>query len=638
MGENNYNAENIKSLKGLEAVRKRPAMYIGSTSSAGLHHLVYEIVDNSIDEALAGYCDTIDVTIHRDNSITIQDNGRGIPVDYHEEEGMSALELVVCTLHAGGKFDNSNYKVSGGLHGVGVSCVNALSAKFYAEVYRNGTIYAMHFVRGEKTEELQEIGTTDKTGTIITFTPDHEIFETLEYSFDILSQRLRELAFLNKGITINLFDEREADKEHHFSYPGGLVSFIEYLDENKHPLHEEPVHFIYTGKDDAGEDLEIEVAFQYNDTYKENIFSFANNINTREGGTHLTGFRQGLTRALTKYIDDNGLLKTKNIKISGEDLREGMTAVISVKLTDPQFEGQTKQKLGNSGVTKLVAQNVRENLVTYLEENPQIAKKIVEKSINSAVAREAARKARQLARRKSVMDGGGLPGKLADCSEKDPAKSEIFIVEGDSAGGSAKSGRSRETQAILPLKGKIINVEKARPDKVIANDEIQAMIQAFGTGFGEDFNMSKLRYHKIIIMADADVDGAHISTLLLTFFFRHMPELIESGYVYKSCPPLYKAKAGKKEEFLFNDAALEEFKQRHPNQKVTYQRFKGLGEMNPDQLATTTMNPETRKVLQVRLEDVVEADRIFTMLMGEEVPPRRKFIEDNAKKVSNLDI
>jgi DNA gyrase subunit B len=638
MGENNYNAENIKSLKGLEAVRKRPAMYIGSTSSSGLHHLVYEIVDNSIDEALAGYCDTIDVTIHKDNSITIADNGRGIPVDYHTEEDMYALELVLCTLHAGGKFDNSSYKVSGGLHGVGAACVNALSTHLHAEVYRNGKIHTMNFERGDRIDDLQIVGDTDKTGTKISFKPDPEIFETTEYSFDILSKRLRELAFLNKGITIELLDEREEDKEHTFCYPGGLVSFVEYLDENKHPLHDTPVHFIYAGTDNNDDDIEIEVAFQYNDTYKENIFSFANNINTHEGGTHLTGFRQGLTRALVKYIDENGFLKNKNIKITGEDLREGMTAVISVKITDPQFEGQTKQKLGNSSVTKIVAQNVRENLSTYLEENPPVAKKIIEKSINSAVAREAARKARQLARRKSVMDGGGLPGKLADCSEKDPAKSEIFIVEGDSAGGSAKSGRSRETQAILPLKGKIINVEKARPDKVIANDEIQSMIQAFGTGFGEDFNIEKLRYHKIIIMTDADVDGAHISTLLLTFFFRHMPELIEGGYVYKSCPPLYKAKAGKKESFLFNDAALDEFKGQHPNQKVTYQRFKGLGEMNPDQLADTTMNPETRKVLEVRLEDVVEADRIFTMLMGEEVPPRRKFIEDNAKKVSYLDI
>ncbi|MGM0444015.1 MAG: DNA topoisomerase (ATP-hydrolyzing) subunit B [Fibrobacterota bacterium] len=638
MGENSYNAENITTLKGLEAVRKRPAMYIGSTSSSGLHHLVYEIVDNSIDEALAGHCDTINVTIHRDNSITVMDNGRGIPVDYHEDEKMSALELVLCTLHAGGKFDSSNYKVSGGLHGVGAACVNALSVSLNAEIHRNGTVYAMDFIRGEKTGGIREIGTTDKTGTIITFKPDDEIFETLEYSFDILSRRLRELAFLNKGITITIDDERDEDHAHSFCYPGGLVSFVEYLDENKQPLHEKPVYFTYEGVDSVDDHIAIEVAFQYNETYKENIFSFANNINTHEGGTHLTGFRQGLTRALVKYIDDNSMLKNKNVKITGEDLREGMTAVISVKLGEPQFEGQTKQKLGNSSITKVVAQNVRLHLSSYLEENPNVAKKIVEKSINSAVAREAAKKARQLARRKSVMDGGGLPGKLADCSEKDPTKSEIFIVEGDSAGGSAKSGRARETQAILPLKGKIINVEKARPDKVLANEEIQAMIQAFGTGFGEDFNIEKLRYHKIIIMSDADVDGAHITTLLLTFFFRHMPDLIEQGYVFKSCPPLYKAKAGKKESFLFNDAALDEFKQQHASQKVTYQRFKGLGEMNPDQLAETTMNEETRKVLQVRLEDAVEADRIFTMLMGEEVAPRRRFIEENAQKVANLDI
>ena len=632
MSENNYSADSIKALKGLEAVQKRPAMYIGSTSSAGLHHLVYEIVDNSIDEALAGYCDTVTVKIHENNSITVTDNGRGIPTDYHHDEGMSALELVLCTLHAGGKFDSDSYKVSGGLHGVGAACVNALSTHLRAEVHRNGKIYEMEFEKGKKLYNIREIGETDKTGTNITFSPDGDIFETLEYSFEVLSKRLRELAFLNKGVRIQIEDEREEDKEHDFCYPGGLVSFIEYLDENKSPLHDKPVYFSY-----EGEELDLEVAFQYNESYSENVFSFANNINTHEGGTHLTGFRQGLTRSLMKYIDTNNLLKGKKIDLKGEDLREGITAVISVKLGDPQFEGQTKQKLGNSSVSGVVAQYVREHLTMYLEENPLVARKIVEKCVLSAVARIAARKARQTAR-KSIMDGGGLPGKLADCTEKDPSKSEVFLVEGDSAGGSAKMGRQREFQAILPLKGKILNVEKARVDKVISHEEIQVMIQAFGTGFGEDFDITKLRYHKIIIMTDADVDGAHISTLLLTFLFRYMPGLVEGGYVYKSCPPLYRVKAGKESKYIFTDEEKAAFQDKHKGKKVTIQRFKGLGEMNPDQLADTTMIPETRKVLQVRLEDPIEADRVFTMLMGEEVPPRRKFIEDNADKVENLDV
>ena len=547
---------------------------------------------------------------------------------------MTALELVLCTLHAGGKFDSDSYKVSGGLHGVGAACVNALSTDLKANVYRDGKIYEMNFVRGHKTEEIKEIGTSDKNGTTIWFQPDGEIFETLEYSFDILSRRLRELAFLNKGVRITILDEREEDKFHDFCFPGGLVSFVEYLDEGKNPLHDKPVHFAY-----SGDELDVEVAFQYNDTYKENIFSFANNINTHEGGTHLTGFKQGLTRALLKYAEANNLLKMKGkeVEIKGEDLREGMTAIISVKLGDPQFEGQTKQKLGNSNVSGIVGQYVREHLTMYLEENPAIARKIIEKCVYSAIARIAARKARQTAR-KSIMDGGGLPGKLADCTEKDPSKSEIFLVEGDSAGGSAKMGRMREFQAILPLKGKILNVEKARLDKIISHEEIQVMIQAFGTGFGEDFDISKLRYHKIIIMTDADVDGAHISTLLLTFLFRHMPGLVEGGFVYKSCPPLYRIKAGKIAKYIFTDEEKDAFTAEHSSQKVRIQRFKGLGEMNPDQLADTTMVPETRKILQVRLEDTIEADRVFTMLMGEEVPPRRKFIEDNAHKVKNLDV
>jgi DNA gyrase subunit B len=638
MSPSQYSAENIKALKGLEAVQKRPAMYIGSTGSVGLHHLVYEVVDNSIDEALVGFCDTISISIHKDNSITVCDNGRGIPIDYHEGEKMSALELVLTTLHAGGKFDNKTYKVSGGLHGVGVSCVNALSSFLRVEVYRDGKIHAMEFAKGKSTREIEVIGNTDKQGTRITFKPDDEVFETTEYSFDLLSKRLRELAFLNKGITIDIVDRREEDKKHTFCYPGGLISFIKYLDENKTPLHDDPVYFQYSGKR-----MQIEIAFQYNDAFQENIFSFANNINTLDGGTHLSGFKKGLTRTINSYIASNNLLKNNKVDIKGDDLREGLTAVVSVKLSDPQFEGQTKNKLGNTEVSGIVESYVNEHLGNFLQENPSIAKKIAEKCINSAIAREAARKARQLARRKGVMDGGGLPGKLADCSEKDPLKCEIFLVEGDSAGGSAKMGRDRTFQAILPLKGKILNVEKARIDKVISHDEIQTMVQAFGTGFGdideEGFNVDKLRYHKIIIMTDADVDGSHIRALLLTFLFRHMPGLVENGHVYIAQPPLYKIKSGKEERYLFSDEEkdllIEEWKER---KNVTVQRFKGLGEMNPDQLAETTMNPETRQLLQVRLEDIVESDRIFSMLMGEEVPPRRKFIEENAAKVRNLDI
>lgn len=640
MSSDNYSASNIKTLKGLEAVRKRPAMYIGSTSSVGLHHLVYEVVDNSIDEALAGICDKIEVFINEDNSITVKDNGRGIPVDFHEEEGMSALQLVLTTLHAGGKFDSSTYKVSGGLHGVGVSCVNALSVYLKAEIFRDGKEYFMEFCRGDKTCELTEVGPTDKRGTNITFKPDSEIFETEEYSFDILSKRLRELAFLNKGVNINIVDKREENKSHEFCYPGGLVSFIEFLDENKTPLHDQPIYLQHTGENE----IEIEVAFQYNETYSENIFSFANNINTIDGGTHLSGFKTGLTRAINSYITKNNLLKNKKVDLKGDDLREGMTAVISVKHGDPQFEGQTKNKLGNSEVTGIVSSYVNEYLGIFLDENPQIARKIVDKCINSAVAREVTEKQDSLQEEKNIMDGGGLPGKLADCSEKDPSKCEIFLVEGDSAGGSAKMGRDRNFQAILPLKGKILNVEKARIDKIISHEEIQVMIQAFGTGFGKNdeedgFNIDKLRYHKIIVMTDADVDGSHIRTLLLTFLFRHMPGLVQNGHVYIAQPPLYKVKAGKSERYTFSDAEKDKVVDEWKDKKnITVQRFKGLGEMNPDQLADTTMNPETRKLLQVRLEDNVEADRVFTMLMGEEVPPRRKFIEDNADKVKNLDI
>jgi DNA gyrase subunit B len=639
--ENTYTADSIKTLKGLDAVRKRPAMYIGSTGIGGLHHLVYEVVDNSIDEALAGFCKRVDVTIHPDNSVSVLDDGRGIPVDFHAEEKMSALQLVLTTLHAGGKFDNSSYKIAGGLHGVGVSCVNALSLWLKVEVYRDGKTYFMEFNRGTPIEDVTVIGSSDRIGTKVTFLPDPEIFETVEYSFDVLSKRLRELAFLNKGVIITLSDERPQGKAHEFCYPGGLVSFISYLDENKTPLHPEPMHFFQ-----AGEGFEAEVAMQYNDQYIENIFSFANNINTVDGGTHLSGFKKGLTRAINSYIESNKLLKNDKIEIKGEDLREGLTAVVSVKIANPQFEGQTKGKLGNSEVAGIVETFMLEKLGAFLEENPQIARKIIDKCINSAIAREAARKARQLARRKTVMDGGGLPGKLADCSERDPAKCELFIVEGDSAGGSAKMGRERGFQAILPLRGKILNVEKARMDKVISHEEIQIIVQALGTGFGtsetgeeEGFNLSKLRYHKIIIMTDADVDGSHIRTLLLTFLFRHMPGLIENGHVFIAQPPLYKLKAGKEERYAFSDAEKEKLLEQWKEKKnTTVQRYKGLGEMNPEQLAETTMNPATRILLQVKLEDFVEADRIFTMLMGEEVEPRRKFIEDNASKVKNLDI
>ncbi|MCL2183081.1 MAG: DNA topoisomerase (ATP-hydrolyzing) subunit B [Chitinispirillia bacterium] len=641
MSDQQYTADSIKTLKGLEAVRKRPAMYIGSTGSPGLHHLVYEVVDNSIDEALAGYCTKVDVFIRPDNSISVVDDGRGIPVGYHAEEKMSALQLVLSTLHAGGKFDNSSYKVSGGLHGVGVSCVNALSTRMLAEVFRDGKAYSMEFCRGIPTTELLTLGDTGKRGTTITFWPDPDVFETTEYSFDILSKRLRELAFLNKGIIINIKDERPDGKSHEFCYPGGLSSFITYLDENKTPLHPSPICF-----SQVSDGVEVEVAMQYNDSYNENIFSFANNINTVDGGTHLSGFKTALTRTVNSYIDANNLMKNSKdkVEIKGEDLREGLTAVISVKLPNPQFEGQTKAKLGNSDIAGLVNTSVGEMLSTFLAENPAVAKKIVEKCINSAIAREAARKARALARRKTGMDGAGLPDKLADCQERDPAKCEIFLVEGDSAGGSAKMGRDRTFQAILPLKGKILNVEKARIDKIISHEEIQVMIQAFGTGFGssedmDGFNIGKLRYGKIIIMTDADVDGAHIRTLLLTFLFRHMPGLVESGNVFIAQPPLYKLKSGKEERYVYSDNEKDVLiKEWAEKKNIVIQRYKGLGEMNPDQLAETTMNPDTRTLLQVKLEDTIEADRIFTMLMGEEVEPRRKFIEENAEKVKFLDI
>ncbi len=789
---NDYGADKIKVLEGLSAVRKRPAMYIGSTSSQGLHHLVYEVVDNSIDEALGGYCDEINVIIHLDGSVTVVDNGRGIPTDIHPTEGISAAEVVLTVLHAGGKFDNTSYKVSGGLHGVGVSVVNALSSQLEVEIRREGKLFQQSYRRGDPVAPLTMVGETRKRGTKITFHPDAEIFETTDFSFDILSQRLRELAFLNAGVKITISDEREEGKRHEFHYQGGIVSFVEYLNRNRTPLHPKP---IYIRGEKAGVDMEI--ALQYNDSYDEKVFSFANNINTHEGGTHLVGFRAALTRTMNSYASANNLLKNVKVSISGEDLREGLAAVISVKIPQPQFEGQTKTKLGNSEVKGYVESLMNEKLSVFLEENPAIAKRILEKSIDAARAREAARRARELTRRKGALDISNLPGKLADCQEKDPAMCELYLVEGDSAGGSAKQGRDRKFQAILPLKGKILNVEKARFDKMLSSQEIGTLITALGTGIGkDDFDVAKLRYHRIIVMTDADVDGSHILTLLLTFFFRQMPQIVERGHLYIAQPPLYKVKRGRKELYLRNEAAMQNYlleegtdemtlfledgsksytgKQIIPllRQLVEYralldkfvrkginedlarvllrlgirggiedleglaprleniadvydgadarvmpdgriivrldnlrialdnhtvdllgsyeygllydsfrkvrdifgtgrafvtnegkeqfsttiglellsffmdsakkglsiQRYKGLGEMNPDQLWETTMDPANRTLLQVKIEDAVEADNVFTVLMGDQVEPRREFIEQNALNVSNLDI
>ncbi|MDR3579573.1 MAG: DNA topoisomerase (ATP-hydrolyzing) subunit B [Oryzomonas sp.] len=788
-----YGADSIKVLEGLAAVRKRPSMYIGSTSSSGLHHLVYEIVDNAIDEALAGYCDNVSVTINTDGSVTVVDNGRGIPTDLMPSEGRSAAEVVMTVLHAGGKFDNESYKVSGGLHGVGVSVVNALSKWLELEIRRDGKVWRQSYRRGDPQMPLQATGETKKRGTKITFMPDEEIFETTEYSFDVLSQRLRELAFLNAGVRIKITDERVDNKSHEFFYEGGINSFVEYLNRNKTVLHPKPIYI----KGEKG-GVETEVSMQYNDSYDEKIFTFANNINTHEGGTHLAGFKAALTRTMNSYAGANNLLKNAKVTISGEDLREGMTCVISVKIPQPQFEGQTKTKLGNSEVKGYVETLLNDKLAQFLEENPQIAKRILEKSIDAARAREAARKARDLTRRKGALDMGGLPGKLADCQEKDPALCELYLVEGDSAGGSAKQGRDRKFQAILPLKGKILNVEKARFDKMISSQEIRTLITALGTSIGkEDFDIAKLRYQRIIVMTDADVDGSHILTLLLTFFYRNMQELIQRGYLYIAQPPLYKVKRGKKEMYLKNEAAMQNFlleegsedltlrlergdrtyigkqiipviKQftenraifdkvvkkgipgdllslairsnvpagleelsalepyleamkvlspgsdyqvdedrisfrigniratidhqvlsvlstheyellvenhrrvvetmadgkafleqqeggkplfetdnhedlltffmEHAKKGLTIQRYKGLGEMNPEQLWETTMNPENRVLLQVKIEDIVESDEIFTILMGDQVEPRREFIENNALNVVNLDI
>ncbi|WP_286859108.1 DNA topoisomerase (ATP-hydrolyzing) subunit B [Methanosaeta sp. UBA356] len=624
-----YDASHIQVLEGLEAVRRRPSMYIGSTDSLGLHHLVYEVVDNSVDEALGGFCSEIDVTINPGGSVSIRDDGRGIPVDNHPQFNRPALEIVLTVLHAGGKFDHESYGVSGGLHGVGVSVVNALSEWMEVQVRRNGRIYWQRFEKGKVVSDLEERGSSDHTGTTITFKPDTSIFEETEFSFDTLSSRLRELAFLNRGLKITIKDDR-SDKENIFQYAGGIISFVEYLNKNKEVLHEQPVYF---SRSKNG--TQVEVALQYNNSYAENIFSYANNINTREGGTHLMGFRAALTRTVNDYARNNKLFKNE-MKLGGEDLREGLVAVISVKLPDPQFEGQTKTRLGNSSIRGIVESMVAEGLGEYFEENPLVATTIVEKAAEAMRAREAARKAKELTRRKNALSSGGLPGKLADCSDNDPTKCEIYIVEGESAGGSAKQGRNRHFQAILPLRGKILNVERARLDKILKNAEIRNMIVAFGTGVGDDFDISKARYHKVVIMTDADVDGSHIRTLLLTFFYRYMRPLIDAGYVFIAQPPLYQVKKGKQANYAYSDEQLNELVA--GMNKPVIQRYKGLGEMNPEQLWETTMDPEGRIMLRVTLEDAVEADRIFTILMGDQVEPRREFIEKHAKYVKNLDI
>jgi len=626
-----YDADEIQVLEGLEAVRRRPSMYIGSTSSKGLHHLVYEVVDNSIDEAMAGCCTEIDITVHGDNSITVLDNGRGIPVDIQPQTGLPAVEVVLTLLHAGGKFGGGGYKVSGGLHGVGVSVVNALSEWLIAEVYRDGLVYQMSFAQGNPTSGLEIIGESEMTGTKITFKPDKEIFETLEFSQEILVQRLRELSFLSKGVKITYQDER-TDQKLVFQYDGGIVDFVLYLNKNIKALHE-PGYF-YDFKDQ----VIIELAFQYAESYVENSFTYVNNINTVDGGSHETGFRAALTRVINDYGKKINYLKSGINSLLGEDIREGMTSVLSVKVPEPQFEGQTKTKLGNSEVRGLVETTVAEKLSVFLEENPNIARKILEKVINAAKAREAARKARDFTRRKSALESSTLPGKLADCSERDPAASELFIVEGDSAGGSAKQGRDRRYQAILPLRGKILNVEKSQQDKALSNEEIRSLITAMGTGYGEEFNIEKARYHKVIIMTDADVDGAHIRTLLLTFFYRYMRQLIEKGYAYIAQPPLYRVRKDKKEIYVYSDQELEQLLNRIGKERINLQRYKGLGEMNPEQLWETTMNFDTRTILQVQLEDAIEANQIFSMLMGEKVEPRREFIQENARAVKNLDV
>lgn len=629
--EGDYGANQIQILEGLEAVRKRPGMYIGSTSARGLHHLVYEVVDNSIDEALAGYCTHIEVTIHKDNSITVTDNGRGIPVDMHES-GKPAVEVVLTVLHAGGKFGGSGYKVSGGLHGVGVSVVNALSTNMEVKVKRDGKIHEITFEKGVTKEPLKVVGQTDETGTLVHFVPDAEIFDETVYDYDTLRHRLRELSFLNRGITIILTDERpEEVRQETFYFEGGISSFVEHLNRNKEVINPEPVYF--NGTKDT---TVVEIALQYNTSYSENIYSFVNNINTEEGGTHLAGFKSALTRAANDFARRQGIIKNNEDNLVGEDIREGLTCVISIKLREPQFEGQTKTKLGNSEVRGIVDSIVSEGLSEYFEENPVISKKIIEKSIMASRAREAARKARELTRRKNALEVSSLPGKLADCSVKDPEQAEIYLVEGDSAGGSAKQGRDRRFQAILPLRGKILNVEKARLDKILNNKEIRTMITAFGSGIGSEFDITKRRYGKIIIMTDADVDGAHIRTLLLTFFYRYMRPLIENGHVYIAQPPLYQIRKGKSHWYTYSDEELAQKLDEIGRDGITVQRYKGLGEMNPEQLWETTMDPENRMLKQVNIDNAAEADYIFSMLMGEDVGPRREFIEENAT-YANID-
>lgn len=643
--KNEYGADNIQALEGLEAVRKRPGMYIGSTDVKGLHHLVWEVIDNSIDEHLAGYCTHIDTTIHKDNSITVKDNGRGIPTGMHEKLQKSALEVVMTVLHAGGKFDKDTYKVSGGLHGVGVSCVNALSEYVRVEVHREEKYFEQEYSRGIPLGPVKTLGASDRRGTQVTFKPDADIFETLEYSFQTLAARIRELSYLNKGLFLSLTDERELDetgafKKMDFYSIGGLKEFVKYLDESRSPLIEEPIYVV--GKE---ENVEVEVAMQYNTGFQENIFSYVNNINTREGGTHVAGFRRAITRLFKQYGDDNGLFSKLKIEIAGEDFKEGLTAIVSVKVPEPQFKGQTKGELGNSEVTGIVSRCVGDVLKAYLEENPVMAKRIVDKVILAATARHAARKAREMVQRKNVLTGSGLPGKLSDCSSKDPADSEIFLVEGDSAGGTAKQGRDRNFQAILPLRGKILNVEKAMEYKIYENEEIKNIFTALGVSIEEKegekiLNIDKLRYHKVVIMCDADVDGSHISTLIMTFFFRYMKPLIEHGHIYIAAPPLYQVKKGKNFVYCWNDeerkAAILQYSNGKEDNTIKTQRYKGLGEMNAEQLWETTMDPNNRILRQVTIYDAMEADRIFSMLMGDDVPPRRQFIEENAR-YANID-
>ncbi|MGI5920327.1 MAG: DNA topoisomerase (ATP-hydrolyzing) subunit B [Syntrophomonadaceae bacterium] len=630
--DNDYNASDIQVLEGLEAVRKRPGMYIGSTGPKGLHHLVFEIVDNSIDESVGGYCDRIEVTIHPDNSVTVSDNGRGIPVDIHPTMGIPAIEVILTTLHSGAKFGGSGYTISGGLHGVGLSVVNALSEQMEVTVKRDGYVYRQEYQRGKPTSELQKCGQTEETGTTIKFFPDAEIFEETNFDSEVLVQRLRELSFLNNGLMIRFTDEREEEplvKELHYTH--GLKDFVAYVNKNKETVNQ-PMYF-----EAQKDDVIVKIALQYNNGYSENLYSFANNIRTQEGGTHEIGFKNALTRAINDYARKNGILKESESNLSGEDIREGMAAIISVLVKEPQFEGQTKTKLGNTFIRGIVESVVYDGLEDYLSENPPIARKLLDKAISARRAREAAKKARELTRRKNALDSTALPGKLADCSSRNPAESELFIVEGDSAGGSAKQGRDRTYQAILPLRGKILNVEKARLDRVLSNEEIRSLITAMGTGIGEDFELSKARYHKLIIMTDADVDGAHIRILLLTFFYRYMRQLIENGYVYIAQPPLYGLKRGQEIHYFHNETQMNEFI-RNSDKKWSVQRYKGLGEMDPHQLWETTMNAENRTLLQVTIDDAIRADDIFSDLMGDNVEPRRQFIHENARYVINLDI